>query len=279
MHSTTHSARHTTGLTIGDAASYAGVTVKAIRHYHARGLLPEPDRDASGYRRYTADDVSALIRIRTLSQAGVPLARVRELLAADAAAFGTALAEIDADLRRRIRQLQASRKAVAALGSGDGLGVPASVRDYLDYLRQVGMSEELITVERDGWVVVAAQYPPEQLDAWLTEKRQLMEAPEFRWLYTSFDALRDLDPDDPRIERAVDEFFELYDTSSLDASDLLNSSEAFGNPVLGALLAAQVAASSPAWERAYQLVERRLGPRAEWAAPVPGQGAPLRRRT
>ena len=29
-------------ITIGQLAAYAGVTVKAVRHYHARGLLPEP---------------------------------------------------------------------------------------------------------------------------------------------------------------------------------------------------------------------------------------------
>ncbi|WP_435193151.1 MerR family DNA-binding transcriptional regulator, partial [Nonomuraea sp. bgisy094] len=31
-------------LTIGRLADYAGVTIKAIRHYHERGLLAEPDR-------------------------------------------------------------------------------------------------------------------------------------------------------------------------------------------------------------------------------------------
>src|SRR5207253_1241602 len=41
-------------LTIGELASYAGVTVRAVRHYHAKGLLPEPERDHSGYRRYGA---------------------------------------------------------------------------------------------------------------------------------------------------------------------------------------------------------------------------------
>ena len=29
-------------LTIGQLAAYAGVTVRAVRHYHAKGLLPEP---------------------------------------------------------------------------------------------------------------------------------------------------------------------------------------------------------------------------------------------
>src|SRR5262249_57602068 len=51
-------------ITIGQLASYAGVTVKAVRVYHARGLLPEPPRDASGYRRYTAEDPISLVTIR-----------------------------------------------------------------------------------------------------------------------------------------------------------------------------------------------------------------------
>lgn len=31
-------------LTISELARYAGVTVRAVRHYHAEGLLPEPER-------------------------------------------------------------------------------------------------------------------------------------------------------------------------------------------------------------------------------------------
>ena len=77
-------------LTIGQLASYAGVTVRAVRHYHQIGLLPEPERDASGYRTYQAAAVVRLIRIRTLAEAGVPLARVRELLDADPETFAAA---------------------------------------------------------------------------------------------------------------------------------------------------------------------------------------------
>ena len=50
------------------------MTIRTIRHYHQRGLLAEPARDASGYRRYEAQAVIDLIRIRTLADAGVPLA-------------------------------------------------------------------------------------------------------------------------------------------------------------------------------------------------------------
>src|SRR3954452_2229821 len=89
-------------LSIGQLASYAGVTIRAVRHYHAKGLLPEPERDHSGYRRYDAAAVVDLIRIRTLADAGVPLSRVRGLLAADDQAFATAVGEIDQRLREEI---------------------------------------------------------------------------------------------------------------------------------------------------------------------------------
>ena len=68
-------------LTISQLATYAGVTVRAVRHYHAKGLLPEPERDHSGYRRYDASAVVELVRIRTLAEAGVPLSKVRCSLA------------------------------------------------------------------------------------------------------------------------------------------------------------------------------------------------------
>ena len=52
---------------ISQLAAYAGVTVRAVRHYHQIGLLPEPERDASGYRRYGASAVVTLIKIRALA--------------------------------------------------------------------------------------------------------------------------------------------------------------------------------------------------------------------
>ena len=98
-------------LTISQLASYAGVTVRAVRHYHAKGLLPEPERDHSGYRRYDAAAVVELIRIRTLAEAGVPLSRVRELLAAGGAEFAAAVEDIDRRLRAEIRERQRHRRA------------------------------------------------------------------------------------------------------------------------------------------------------------------------
>src|SRR5437868_965506 len=94
------------GITIGQLAAYAGVTIKTVRHYHDRGLLEEPRRDASGYRRYDARHAIDLVKIKTLAEAGVPLARIKELLSADAEDFRAAVAEIDRKLEQRVEELR-----------------------------------------------------------------------------------------------------------------------------------------------------------------------------
>src|SRR5215813_8960177 len=113
--------RPTHAITIGQLAAYAGVTIKAVRHYHQRGLLAEPPRDSSSYRRYSAQHAIDLIKIKTLAEAGVPLARINELLAADPDRFAAAVAEIDRNLQQRAEQLQRTRERIAQLSGGDRL--------------------------------------------------------------------------------------------------------------------------------------------------------------
>jgi DNA-binding transcriptional MerR regulator len=163
-------------LTIGQLSSYAGVTIRAVRHYHQIGLLPEPERDASGYRSYDADAVVRLIRIRTLAEAGVPLARVQELLDADEAMFVEGTAGIDRELRRQIRELQEHRRRIAQLASGDSLAVPDEVIDYLGMVRAIGVPEALIEAERDAWILVAARYPA-QIPAFMADKVAQLQDP------------------------------------------------------------------------------------------------------
>src|SRR6201986_2468394 len=146
-------------LTIGQLAAYAGVTVRAVRHYHQIGLLPEPERDASGYRRYGATAVVSLIRIRTLANAGVPLSQLGELLEPDSAACAEAVQRIDRPLRDEIERLETSRKQIAQLAAGDSLALPPEVTSYLGRLREVGASERMVEGERDGWILVTARRP------------------------------------------------------------------------------------------------------------------------
>jgi DNA-binding transcriptional MerR regulator len=119
-------------LTIGQLAGYTEVTVRAIRHYHQRGLLAEPGRDASGYRRYDGRAEAKLIRIKTLAETGVPLAHVRELLDAEPGEFGEAVTQIGEALKARIRELTRHRRKVAGLAGGKRPLLPPGIVDMRD---------------------------------------------------------------------------------------------------------------------------------------------------
>jgi DNA-binding transcriptional MerR regulator len=185
-------------LTISQLAAYAGVTVRAVRHYHSKGLLPEPDRDHSGYRRYDAVAVVELIRIRTLAEAGVPLSRVQELLTADDDEFAAAIEDIDRRLRAEIRERQRHRERVAQLAAGDRLALPPEAVEYLDRLRELDLPEQAIEMERDAWILVAAQIP-EQMPALMALKRGQIEDPAVTEMYFDLVEATGWDADDPRL--------------------------------------------------------------------------------
>jgi len=240
-------------LTIGQLAGYVGVTVRAVRHYHQRGLLPEPDRDASGYRRYGAQAVTDLIRIKTLSDAGVPLARIAELLEAEPGQFTQAVAGIDQALAARIRDLEEQRHRIAELAAGDRLFLPPEVADYLDELRRIGASQRLVALERDGWIVLAARLP-DKVPGWAKDKMAGLASAEGRELYLAWDQAFGWDPADPRVERLAGDliaFARLYQDQHRDEPPV-----ELDDPVAVALLS-HPQVSSPAWERVLQLCEER----------------------
>lgn len=237
-------------ITIGRLADYAGVTIKAIRHYHQRGLLAEPDRDSSGYRRYTAQQAIDLVKIRTLARAGVPLARIKDLLYADPDALAAAIAEIDGDLRDHIAQLRRTRDQLAQLRGGDRLFVSAEVADYLDALRELGVSERHVLMERDGWILMQTA-SPEDAAVWIAEKRELLTDPEFRAIYLDYDAAYDWSPDDPRLPALADRTRTWY-LNHHSRSE----TRPVQNPAMARLAAQSLpGATSPAWDRLAQLME------------------------
>jgi DNA-binding transcriptional MerR regulator len=217
-------------LTIGRLAAYAGVTIRAVRHYHQVGLLPEPERDASGYRTYDAASVVRLIRIRTLAEAGVPLARVRELLDADPDTFAAAVAEIDRQLRDQIRALREHRRRIALLSGGDSLAVPGEVVDYLDRLRDIGAPSVLVEAERDAWILIAARWP-ESIPAFMADKVAQLADPKVVRLYRLVARIAQNEPDEGLLAETADLMSEMYEQAAaageLDWPDVLMPDPAF----------------------------------------------------
>jgi len=191
-------------LTIGQLAAYAGVTVRAVRHYHQIGLLPEPERDASGYRRYGATAVVSLIKIRTLANAGVPLSHIRQMLEADAPAFADAVQKIDSQLRDEIERLETSRKQIAQLAAGDSLALPPEVVSYIDRLREIGASERMLEGERDGWILVAARWP-DSIPEVIAAKHAQLGDPRLVRLYRVLSDLLESDAGDESLLEEAEE--------------------------------------------------------------------------
>ncbi|GAA3387635.1 MerR family transcriptional regulator [Streptomyces roseoviridis] len=65
---------------IGDLAARAGVTVKTVRFYSDRGLLPEAARSGGGHRRYGPEALDRLRLIRSLRTLDLPVPDVARVL-------------------------------------------------------------------------------------------------------------------------------------------------------------------------------------------------------
>jgi DNA-binding transcriptional MerR regulator len=243
-------------LTIGQLAAYVGVTTRAIRHYHAQGLLAEPARGASGYRRYDAKAVVDLVRVKTLADAGVPLARIRELLSATPEEFSSSLTMIDRTLENRIRDLDEHRAQLADLAHGERLFLAGDIVDMLDEMRYMGVSEQTVQIERDGWIL-ASVLSPELVPEWVEQKKKALEDLDFRQLYLACDEAFDWDPEDPRLPELAARIADWsannpHSESSTEPDDDL--------AVVVQLMTADIAAASPAWERLGNMVPKRLDP-------------------
>ncbi|MGP3633404.1 MerR family transcriptional regulator [Streptomyces sp. 24-1644] len=225
-------------LTIGQLAATAGVTVRTVRHYHHVGLLAEPERDASGYRRYSAQAAVDLIRIRTLADAGVPLARIGALLHAQPTEFAEAVAGIDAELQHKIDQLTEYRRRIAELAGGESLFLPPDVVALLNRMRSLGVSERRVRLERDSWILMQA-LDPQAMPQRVRDKNASFDDPETTRLYLACDQSVDWDPHDPRLDQLIDDLdaWKITYEGNINRAGYLK------------LVSSRISEASPAWQR------------------------------
>ena len=130
-----------TALTIGTVARRVGVNIDTIRYYEREGLLPEPQRRASGSRSYGEGTIAQLRFIRRAKALGFTLEEIRELLAlSHDRQLGVKAVKQRARLRlaaldTRIAELQRVRDGLAQLvASCPGHGAP----EHCPILRALG---------------------------------------------------------------------------------------------------------------------------------------------
>ncbi|MGM0766502.1 MAG: Cd(II)/Pb(II)-responsive transcriptional regulator [Pseudomonadota bacterium] len=96
---------------IGELAKTTAIPVETIRYYEKIGLLPEPDRDGSGYRAYRSAHLDRLQFIRRCRNLDMAQDEIRELIRlaeqpeADCSEVDALLAHHLNHVRERLREL------------------------------------------------------------------------------------------------------------------------------------------------------------------------------
>ncbi|MCC4314033.1 MerR family transcriptional regulator [Streptomyces malaysiensis] len=189
---------------IGEIAALVGVTSRTVRHYHHIGLLPEPQRRANGYRVYTIRDAILLARIRRLTELGLALDEVRDVLADDAGReLAEVLGELDADLARQEREIQKRRKVLAALLAGP-LTPDAPISPALAELLKSApvTSSPTAAKDREHLILLDGVVGGDAVYAAL---RPLADDPAVVPMYERLDELEGAAADDPRIATLADD--------------------------------------------------------------------------
>jgi DNA-binding transcriptional MerR regulator len=193
---------------IGEIAALIGVTPRAVRHYHHLGLLPEPVRRSNGYREYGIRDAVLLARIRRLTELGLGLDEVRDVLADDEGReLVEVLQELDEDLSRQEAVIRERRERLAALlteARGGRLTAEAPLSLQLTAL-MAGLGElpdSPMAVKDREILVLLDTVAPEADRIRLMETLRGM-AEHAGEMYGLLDALADKEPDDPGVTRAA----------------------------------------------------------------------------
>jgi len=118
-------------LTVGQLAKRTGLTVRALHHYHAIGLLAPSHRSASGYRLYTHADVVRLYQIQALRRLGLSLPEVDTVLKERGASLPEIVDRQIEELNDRIEHAEALKTRLVHLRDVLAQGDEPVVGDWL----------------------------------------------------------------------------------------------------------------------------------------------------
>ncbi|MET7645462.1 MerR family transcriptional regulator [Streptomyces sp. NPDC005426] len=124
-----------THLSIGELARRTGLTVRTVRSYSDRGIVPPAGRSPAGYRHYGPEAVARLHLVRTLRALGVDLPTIREAVDRGTPPAEVAAAHADA-LAVQIRVLS-TRRAVLMAAAKRG-----STSEEMDLMHRRAMLSE-----------------------------------------------------------------------------------------------------------------------------------------
>ena len=137
-------------LTVGALARRTGLSVRALHHYDAIGLLTPSARTQSRYRLYGTRDVRRLQKIVMMRGLGLPLAEIARALANDSVSALEALELQLARLRERIAHERRLCTRLESLAASVRRGSLQTLDNVIDSIQEMTMFES--TSRRTRWI-------------------------------------------------------------------------------------------------------------------------------
>jgi len=134
-------------LTVGELARRCGMTVRALHHYDAIGLLRPATRSAAGYRLYARADIERLHRIQALRQLGLSLADIGTALSGPQQPLADVVDRQIAQIDRELAEATALRQRLVQLRAQLADGQSPDLADWLDTLEMMTMFEKYFSAE------------------------------------------------------------------------------------------------------------------------------------
>jgi DNA-binding transcriptional MerR regulator len=190
----------TTLYRIGGFAERAGVTVRALRHYHKIGLLVPRARSLGRYRLYGEQDLVTLQQIVTLRFIGFSLREIRQVLRERRRKVTDLLA-----LQRRALEERRTRldRIIEAIREAERAVERKATRsfDRFQYIVEVIAMEQKKDV-LEGWY--QKYYSPEQMEAFKqrkwTPEDQERAGKEWKEIFAEGKKLIGMDPAAPQVQ-------------------------------------------------------------------------------
>ncbi|MHB8646142.1 MAG: MerR family transcriptional regulator [Thermomicrobiales bacterium] len=179
---------------VGELAKRTGLSVRALHHYDAIGLLAPSRHSEAGYRLYTAADIARLQQIMSLRQLGFSLAQIGDCLnRGDLSAMQVIEMHL-AGVREQIARQQALCERLEVIAQRLRSAAQPSVTELMQTIEVMNRMEK--------------HYSPEQQE-WLKERRQAVgddriHAVEAEWPALIAEVGRAMDagtdPADPKVQ-------------------------------------------------------------------------------
>jgi DNA-binding transcriptional MerR regulator len=133
-----------------ELASLAGVTTRALRHYHQVGVLPEPARGPNGYRHYEVRDLIRLLRIKRLAALGMSLDQMVDVLDSDEADHHDLLLDLEHEVDAQIARLMDQKALIGLIRTHRAApNLPPELVRLAGVVSSVGLSSALKKLDRE----------------------------------------------------------------------------------------------------------------------------------